>query len=148
LPPLQGDILAELHRIEAALERLRGAIAPAPSTAPTVTPKQLRLMIKARRAREQMLGSQHFADPAWDILLEAYLAEMTQVRLSVSGLCQSSGVPVTTALRWVQKLEQDGWLAREDDPFDGRRTWIELTAAGSERLSRYFAALGPDALPI
>lgn len=141
-------MLAELHRIEGALERLRGAIAPPPGNSPSVTPKQLRLMIKARRAREQMLGSHHFADPAWDILLEAYLAHMTQIRLSVSGLCQSSAVPVTTALRWVQKLEQDGWLERKDDPFDGRRSWIELTAEGSERLSRYFAALGPEALPI
>ena len=157
LPPLQGDskegvgtpdLQAEFHRLEAALERLRGAIVPSPGLSPSVTPNQLRLMIKARRVREQMLGSQLFADPAWDILLEAYLADMTRVPVSVSGLCQSSAVPATTALRWLQKLEEDGWLARKDDPFDGRRTWIELTAEGSARLSRYFAALDSSALPI
>jgi DNA-binding MarR family transcriptional regulator len=53
-------------------------------------------------------------------------------------------VPATTALRWIQKLEQEDWLARRDDPVDARRNWIELTPEGSARLALYFRTVATD----
>lgn len=144
-----GDVRAELQKLEAGLERLRRMMAPAvPAIAPQVTPDRIRQVIKARRARELVLGSDLFADPAWDMLLEAYAADLVQSRLSVTALCHCAAVPATTALRWLQKLEQNGWLVRKKDPLDARRNWIELTPRGSARMSQYFSTVRPDALPI
>jgi DNA-binding MarR family transcriptional regulator len=103
--------------------------------------KQIRLLIRARRARGIVFGNDLFSDPAWDILLEAYAAELDQVRISVSALCGAAGVPATTGLRWVKKLEQDGWLVRCEDPLDSRRSWIGLSAAGAAAMSRYMHSI-------
>ncbi|HET6409443.1 MAG TPA: MarR family winged helix-turn-helix transcriptional regulator [Chthoniobacteraceae bacterium] len=144
-----GDVRAELQRLEAGVERLRQMMAPAvPTIAPQVTPTRIRQVIKARRAREMVLGSELFADPAWDMLLEAYNADLMQTKLSVTALCHSAAVPATTALRWLRKLEQNGWLSRKNDPLDARRTWMVLTPWGSTRMSQYFSTVRPDVLPI
>ena len=82
------------------------------------------------------------------MLLEAYVADLTQTRLSVTALCHGAAVPATTALRWLNKLEQQGWLLRKDDPLDARRTWVELTCQGSSRMCQYLSMLLPGVLPI
>lgn len=144
-----GDIRAELQEVAAGLERLRQMMAPSvPVIAPQATPDRIRQVIKARRARERVLGPDLFADPAWDMLLEAYTADLMQTKMSVTDLCHGAAVPATTALRWLQKLEQNGWLTRKKDPLDARRTWIELTPRGSARMSQYFGTVRPDVLPI
>ena len=103
-----------------------------------VSAEYVNAVLAARRRRRHFFDPQLFADPAWDILLEVYANEMAQTRISVSKLCYAAGVPATTALRWVNKLEKDGLLRRKDDPFDSRRSWIELTDAGSGAMRAYF----------
>jgi len=102
----------------------------------------IRRLLAARRARDEQLGADLFADPAWEILLEALAAEFAQKRISVSGLCDASAVPATTALRWINKLEQNGLLVRHADPLDGRRDWIQLTPEGSVKLRAYLHDAG------
>lgn len=82
-----------------------------------------------------------FSDPAWDILLELYAVHLEQQRTSITSVCAASGVPTTTALRWVAKLEQDGLIIRTDDPLDARRSWIALTSDGVERMRSFFENL-------
>jgi hypothetical protein len=101
---------------------------------------KVRRILRARRIREQTLGSDLFADPAWDLLLEAFAADLGQRRISVADLCCASPVPSTTALRWIQKLEQDDWLCRAEFA-DGAED-IELTAQGAVKLRRCFEAIG------
>ena len=143
------EFQSTLRRLEAGVERLRQMMPPPPpAIAPQVTPARLGVMIKARRARESVLGADLFADPAWDMLLEAYRAHLLQARLSVTSLCHGAAVPATTALRWLQKLEQDGWLTRTADPLDARRVWVQLSAEGSARMSQYFSVIHPDVIPV
>ena len=104
--------------------------------------KEVRKILRTRRLREELFGADLFGDPAWDILLDAFATELSGKRTSVSGLCLASHVPATTALRWVRKLEQDGWLVRTADPLDGRRHWMGLSREGSEKLTRFFDLLG------
>jgi DNA-binding MarR family transcriptional regulator len=98
-------------------------------------------ILRSRRRREKIFGGELFGEPAWDILLEVYCAELTQQKLSVSDACYASAVPHTTALRWVAKLEHDGWLRRMNDPFDGRRTWLLLTNDGSDKMRDFLVGL-------
>lgn len=100
-------------------------------------------ILRFRRQRDKTFGGQLFGEPAWDILLELYTAGKSGRKLSVSGACYVSGVPLSTALRWISRLERDGWIVRVDDPFDKRRSWLKMSdeaeAKMCELLSRMAA---------
>ena len=81
-----------------------------------------------RVRRNESLGTAVFRDPAWDMLLDLLVAHDEGRRVSVSGLCYASGVPTTTALRHVERLETLGLVGREGDPSDRRRYWVEPEA--------------------
>lgn len=157
------NIQHELLRLQAALDRLvglasgvigqlepgkRGQAAGSPALAPQLTPQLVGRIIKLRQARARFLGANLFADPAWDILLEAYRAELTQTKVSLTEMCRASGVPATTALRWIAQLEKERWLQRSGDSLDAGHVWLELTPHGSAALTRYFSAVSLDVLPI
>lgn len=89
-----------------------------------------------------------FSDPAWDILLELYALHLEQQRTSISSVCVASSVPASTALRWIGKLEQDGFVVRTADPVDARRSWLALSSDGLDRMRDLFEMLSPDALPV
>ena len=96
-----------------------------------------RAIIKARSARRRFFDEHLFADPAWDILLELYALKCEGVPVSVSKLSIAAGVPGTTALRWIDKLEEQELIARTADPLDGRRVWIRISELGFETMRRY-----------
>ena len=82
----------------------------------------------ARRARSQFFDASLFAEPAWDIILDLYVAHCRQVQVSVSSLCIAAGVPETTALRWIKSMAAMGLLHRSADATDHRRTFVTLSA--------------------
>lgn len=92
----------------------------------------------ARELRGCYFDSDFFADPAWDLLLELYLAHLEQRRMSVSALFKSGGHPATTNLRWLAKLERDALADRVNDKLDARRSWISLSPRGVDAMKRYF----------
>lgn len=98
----------------------------------------VRAVIAARRRRARFFPSDMFADPAWDILLDLYLAEIEQRRTVVSSLCAAAYVPATTALRWITSLVNRGMLTRRADPLDRRRVFVELTPKASDCMRCYF----------
>lgn len=63
-------------------------------------------LLRLRARRNEMIGHALFRDPAWDMLLDLYSAHESGDRLSVSALCYASGVPPTTALRHLERLEK------------------------------------------
>jgi DNA-binding MarR family transcriptional regulator len=97
--------------------------------------------IQARAARARHFRADLFADPAWDMLLELYAAALTQRKLTVSRLGERSGVPMTTALRWISTLEKDGLIERSHDRLDGRRVFLTLSDKGERAMSAYFEDL-------
>lgn len=109
---------------------------------------QLKQLLIARSARATFFGAHLFADPAWDILLQAYVALLDQEPLLVSTICRESVVPATTALRWIRVLEQDGLLVRRHDPEGERRWWLEMSASGRSVMERYLASVWPSILPL
>lgn len=74
-----------------------------------------------------------FGDPAFDMLLAIYIAfEGDKTTTSVSSACYASGAPMTTGLRYVDKLVKRGLVSRHEDPFDRRRHLLMLTDSGTE----------------
>jgi DNA-binding MarR family transcriptional regulator len=72
------------------------------------------------------------------MLLELYAAHLGQFEQSVSSLCLGSGVPASTALRWMGEIEKRGLLERRADPMDGRRVLVRMSEAGRARMDQLF----------
>lgn len=109
---------------------------------------ELKQLLKARRARANFFGAHLFADPAWDILLQAYVAILEEEPLLVSTICRESVVPATTALRWISILETDGLLVRRHDPGGERRSWLELSRSGRVAMERYLEEFWSSIAPL
>lgn len=107
-----------------------------------VAGETVRSIIQARRLRYDFFPDELFADPAWDMLLDLFEAELAQHRVSTSSLSAASAVPATTALRWITTMTKAGLFRRRPDPHDGRRVFIELSPEASEAMRRYFNKLG------
>lgn len=97
----------------------------------------VRSIINARMKRRQFFDEGLFADPAWDMLLELYALECEGRSISISKLSFAAGVPGTTALRWIDKLEEKMLIVRTDDALDGRRTWVALSEHGFATMRLY-----------
>lgn len=102
-------------------------------------------IIRARSQRSKFLPQKLFSEPAWDILLELYAAEIAQRRMAVSQVCAAAKVPATTALRWLNTLEENELVRRHPDPLDARRFFVSLTPAGSQAMGGYVQSI-KDAL--
>ena len=93
-----------------------------------------------RRRREAILGSNALlGEPAWDILLDLYIARRTDQEVSVSSACIGSAAPATTGLRWLGALQEAGLVVRINDYEDHRRVLVKLSQEGAARMERYFA---------
>lgn len=67
--------------------------------------------------------------PAWDMLLAAFIASHDKVELTPSALCAYSGEPIAEACRWLRKLEHEGLVRRQRGHGDAATVLITATAA-------------------
>lgn len=95
-----------------------------------------------RMRRTDFFDQAILREPAWDILLDLFIAKIAGLSISISSSCIASHVPTTTALRWLEVLENRGWIVRRSDVKDGRRTWVELSEDAFDRMTRYFREKG------
>lgn len=108
-------------------------------------PRLVRRIIRQRQLRARFFDGDLFADPAWDMLLDLTAARAEHARVSVTSLCIASGVPPTTALRWIGQMSESGLLQRVEDETDRRRAFITLSDQAADGMARYFAELGNQA---
>jgi hypothetical protein len=131
-PPLAPR--AELHLVDQPVPRGEFDLASA-----------ARRYLRARRQREDLFPAELFADPAWDLLLDLFASRIEGHLVSISDACIAAGVPTTTALRWIGKLESAHLVRRRPDTMDCRRTNIELTPDAIQAVGTWLAAfLGPS----
>jgi len=107
---------------------------------PDIRVRDVRNAIRARRLRDQFFGPGLFEDPAWDMLLDLFAAELERVQVSVSSLCIAAAVAPTTALRWIARMTDAGLFERHPDPFDRRRAFMALSSRASLGMRNYVAA--------
>jgi DNA-binding MarR family transcriptional regulator len=96
-----------------------------------------RAILKQRRAREKMFPDVSFGEPAWDMLLDLYVATGERRHLSISSLAIAAVVPPTTALRHMNALLAAGHVNRSPDPNDGRRCFVRLGREAFGRLDEF-----------
>ena len=108
-------------------------------------PRLVRRIIRQRQLRARFFDGELFGDPAWDMLLDLTAARAEHTRVSVTSLCIASGVPPTTALRWIGQLTEAGLFQRVEDEADRRRAFVALTDKASDAMARFFTELGTGA---
>jgi hypothetical protein len=108
-------------------------------------PRLVRRIIRQRQLRARFFDGELFGDPAWDMLLDLTAARAEHTRVSVTSLCIASGVPPTTALRWIGQMTEVGLFQRVEDEADRRRAFVALTEKAADAMARYFAELGTGA---
>jgi hypothetical protein len=136
--PVDGYSAPGMER-QVAAKQQRNSRPPLPSAT------LVRKIIASRRLRSRFLDAELFADPAWDMLLDLTAARVEHARVSVTSLCIASGVPPTTALRWIGQMTEAGLFERIEDDCDRRRAFIRLSDKAADSMARYFAELGHDA---
>ena len=109
--------------------------------------QEARSLYRARRRRQQYFPAleRDFGEPVWDVILDLFVAEREGRPVSITSACVAAAVPLTTALRWIQQLEEMKVVLREPDPTDRRRAHIRLsrtTAAAMEGYIRDLMAEG------
>lgn len=101
----------------------------------TISAADVRAEIARRRKRDSFFKNGMFADPAWDILLDLYAAQLEHKSVTVSSACIAAAVPQTTALRWIERLTRYGLIERKHDPLDRRKAYLTLTNNGTQAMS-------------
>ena len=94
-------------------------------------------LIAGRQMRAAAFPSADFADPQWDMLLDLYVSERLQCRISISSACIASQVPPTTALRHLSAMVTAGLIEKIDDTNDGRRIFVRITAQAMSAMDEY-----------
>ena len=106
----------------------------------TVTETRARRILNLRTSRRLIFGMDLFGEPAWDMLLRLYDAQLQGRTEHVTSLCAASGVSPSAALRWIHCLLDGNWIFRESDPTDPqRRLIISLTPRGLDAMERFFS---------
>jgi len=108
-----------------------------PTTATAAIPDYIRGLLRDAVVRRTIGGGELFGDPAWEMLLDLLLAEFEGRKVSVTSACIASGAPMTTALRLVRRLVEQGILVRYPDESDRRREFLSLSHSVAETLSDY-----------
>lgn len=122
----------------AAVEWLRSASGSSTRRGEADPVRQLaREIYLERKRRMRYFDDDLFGEPSWDILLDLYVASCDGRRVPTTSACIGSNVPPTTALRWLRILESRGFVDRQSDDADGRRTFVSLSAKGIAVMEEY-----------
>ncbi len=98
-------------------------------------------LIKIRSMRGRYFPEDLFADAAWDILLDLTSSMAADRRISVSSLCIAANVPMTTALRKIKAMIDDGLLIMITDVRDGRRKYVRLSESAYASMLEFAIAV-------
>jgi len=92
---------------------------------------------RARQRRFAYFDAQLLGEPAWDMLLTLFVSRANGLPVSTTSLCVAAGVPHTTAIRAIGRLESKGLLQRYGSSGDKRVVMVELSEAGLELMRTY-----------
>lgn len=137
------EVDARLSEIKQLFTQLAGEPGSSPSVVDERRPRfdrvdLARLMLWCREVLEREVATDLFADPAFNILLTLYVSQAEGKDVSTSNACTASGVPTTTALRWINALARRGMVHKRSLPSDRRFTYLELSAETTAALERFF----------
>lgn len=101
------------------------------------------ILLASHRQMSRHLPADLFGDPARALLLELFIAAETRAATPVGVACLATGVPQSTAMRWVETLKAKGLIHTTADETDRRRTLVRLTEPAHAALAAYLRSVSP-----
>ncbi len=145
-PEAQGADAAGDHASRATMGETDDPEPPVHAALPD--PQLVRRIIRQRQMRGRFFDATLLTDPVWDMVLDLTAARAERKSVTVTSLCIASGAPPSTAVRWIGQLIDAGMLERRTNPHDRRSAYIDLTSKAVEAVSRYFEAVGRQAVAL
>jgi DNA-binding MarR family transcriptional regulator len=121
----------QLRRTLARGEAAMPAVEPLPAA---VLLAEARRLSAARRFRDRVFGRELFPNPAWNILVELFIAGEEGRNVTIKSACVAAGVPQSTALRHIAHLIEVRLTARAQHPSDARSAYLRLTERGHSKM--------------
>jgi hypothetical protein len=100
-----------------------------------------RALIRERALVGAALGDRLCAAPAWDMLLDLYLARAETRTTYAWAVCLAAHAPMSTAHRHLAAMSARGHVVRSDDPADHRRVAVALSPGTAQTLDALMDAL-------
>ena len=102
-------------------------------------------LVNARRhlhdckARESVFGRpEFFGDPAWNMLIELFIANEERRDLTAAQLCGRAGAALQTAHRWLAIMEREGLVMAVRATSDEADRQIFISPASIQNMHRCF----------
>ena len=129
----------------AAPQTIVATIVPIDDPAQYRSPARLlecaRLLLESRIDRSLAFDHALFSDPAWDMLLAAYIAEAEGRAVDCAGFAVSAGMTLPVSRRWLRLLVERDLIEMEaGTPLDAH-TAFRLTADGHARFESHLGGL-------
>jgi hypothetical protein len=121
---------------------LRSTEGPCRESAPDASSAMIeaaRRDFEARRQRDGIFGAGTFADPAWYLLLDLFVAGEEDRRVDAFSLCGRTALPEGVILRSIAHLVQSNLVTRQAKAGDPRSIYLVLTAEGQARMVEYLS---------
>ena len=87
------------------------------------------------KAQTLNLGSGLFSDSCWDMCLDIYICDLKDEKITISSIAHSSGIPMTTAMRYINVMTEEGLLEKSSNPSDNRMVFISTSEDCKEKIS-------------
>lgn len=116
-------------------------------------PEFARHLLAGRKQRDRYFDPILFSNPAWDILLNLFVAGAEGRAVTLLDSCLASTVPQGVALRWLGYLKQEEMVLEGSDPAHPRETTIRLSDQTRRAIASYLGSLvslgpGPEFAPL
>ena len=107
----------------------------------------IKTYLRARRDREWQFPRGLFSDPAWDILLELYVAQSEDRPVTVRDACKAASVPETSGTRWLRILESRHLVKREGETPEPNEATVTLTRDAIAGMNHWLDRVQPLPAP-
>lgn len=141
-----SQLLADAHQLIGETRIMLDGftdVAPLQLTSQFASVEAAKQIIRLRRKREKLFSGiaagEVFGEPAWEMLLDLFVAKFHNKRIGVSSLCIASKAPPTTALRYITLMTQYGLTIRTPDETDQRRVFITLSESALGIMNAIFS---------
>lgn len=121
------NVRASYHWPSAAAQIERNAVELA---------KKALLIKRQQMMRKKFLPDAMLGEPTWNMLLDLFCQFAGGAMVSSKSLCLAADCPETTALRYIDRLENCGLVERFKSDMDRRLTMIQLTKKGVVSVGR------------
>lgn len=98
-------------------------------------------ILRQRLRRKEYFKASMFSEPGWDMLLELYVLDSSGGSATAAQLLIAAATSTSTAVRWLEYLEEEGLVIRRPHPVDPETEFIELTEEAWQAMEAYLTAV-------